>query len=522
MEECIKDPHGVLPGKTIFFCSSISHAYRIERIFDALYPEYCGELAKVLVSDDPKVYGKGGLLDQFTNTDMPRVAISVDMLDTGIDIRELVNLVFAKPVYSYTKFWQMIGRGTRLLDERQLKPWCPQKELFLIMDCWDNFDYFTLNPTGKGLKPQVPLPVRFVGIRIDKIEQAMQRSRNEIAAKEIRKFRAQIAALPQKSVVIMEAAADLRQVRDDVFWNSLSSDKFNFLRQSIKPLFRTISQTDFKAMRFEKDVLETSLAHLMQEEEKFEVLKDNVIEQIGELPLSVNIVAREAGLIHRAQTNNYWATITDAALDDLAEKLAPLMKFQEQITRSAGLAKFDLKDLVTQKEIVEFGPEHEAVGIARYREMVEARVLELTYSNPVLQKLKLGQSVSQEEAIQLADLLHDEHPHITENLLRRIYKHRKASFLQFISHILGLERLESFPETVAHAFDQFIQTHTDLTARQLEFLSLLREYIIEHGTLQKRDLIQAPFTIIHSHGIRGVFAPQVIDEILELTENLVA
>ena len=128
MEECIKDGSGVLPGKTIFFCSSMAHARRIEEIFDKLFPQYKGELAKVLVSDDPRVYGKGGLLDQFTNSDMPRVAISVDMLDTGIDIRAIVNLVFAKPVYSYTKFWQMIGRGTRLLETSKPKPWCTEKD----------------------------------------------------------------------------------------------------------------------------------------------------------------------------------------------------------------------------------------------------------------------------------------------------------------------------------------------------------------------------------------------------------
>ena len=127
MEESIKDANGVLPGKTIFFCSTKAHARRIEEIFDSLYPEYKGELAKVLVSDDPRVYGKGGLLDQFTNNDMPRVAISVDMLDTGIDVREIVNLVFAKPVFSYTKFWQMIGRGTRLLESSKIKPWSRKK-----------------------------------------------------------------------------------------------------------------------------------------------------------------------------------------------------------------------------------------------------------------------------------------------------------------------------------------------------------------------------------------------------------
>lgn len=165
MEECLKDQNGVLPGKTIFFCSSKAHARRMEEVFDVLFPQYNGELAKVMVSDDPRVYGKGGLLDQFTNQDMPRVAISVDMLDTGIDIREIVNLCFAKPVYSYTKFWQMIGRGTRLLEPAKAKPWCLEKQIFLIIDCWDNFEYFKLTPEGKKIDPGLPLPVRLFGIR---------------------------------------------------------------------------------------------------------------------------------------------------------------------------------------------------------------------------------------------------------------------------------------------------------------------------------------------------------------------
>ena len=137
-----------------------AHAKRIEEIFDSLYPEYNGEIAKRIVSEDPRAYGKGGLLDQFKNYDMPRVALSVGMLDTGVDIREVTNLVFAKSVYSYTRFWQMIGRGTRLLEKDKIKPWCLEKDRFLILDCWDNFEYFKLTPKGKEMKPQIPLPVR--------------------------------------------------------------------------------------------------------------------------------------------------------------------------------------------------------------------------------------------------------------------------------------------------------------------------------------------------------------------------
>jgi len=217
MEESIKDENGVLPGKTIFFCTTKAHSRRIEEIFDSLYPEYRGELAKVLVSDDSRVYGKGGLLDQFTNKDMPRIAISVDMLDTGIDIRELVNLVFAKPVYSYTKFWQMIGRGTRLLETEKIKAWCTEKDNFLILDCWDNFDYFKLNPKGKELKPQIPLPVRLFGVRLDKVEKAIDLNQIETANKEITNLKNQVAELPKNSIVILDAKHELQRLEDMVF-----------------------------------------------------------------------------------------------------------------------------------------------------------------------------------------------------------------------------------------------------------------------------------------------------------------
>jgi type I restriction enzyme R subunit len=323
MEECIKDANGVLPGKTIFFCSSKAHARRMEEIFDKLYPQYKGELAKVLVSDDPRVYGKGGLLDQFTNNDMPRVALSVDMLDTGIDIREIVNLVFAKPVFSYTKFWQMIGRGTRLLEFNKIKPWCTEKEVFLIMDCWDNFEYFKLQPKGKELKPQLPLPVRLAGLRIDKIEKALDSGHHDIAEREIVKLRRQIAELPQNSVVSKEAATALHRLQEENFWITLSHQKLEFLRAEIKPLFRTVSEADFKAMRFERDLMEFSLAGLNEDLEQAETLKAGIVEQISELPLSINFVKAEETLLRAAQTNHFWTRINEDKLDELTAKLGP-------------------------------------------------------------------------------------------------------------------------------------------------------------------------------------------------------
>lgn len=522
MEESIKDPNGVLPGKTIFFCATKSHARRIESIFDSLYPEYVGELAKVMVSDDPRVYGKGGLLHQFTHNDMPRIAISVDMLDTGIDVRELVNLVFVKPVFSYTKFWQMIGRGTRLLEKYKIKPWCPIKDTFLIMDCWDNFEYFKLKPKGKELKAQIPLPVRFVGIRIDKIEKALAKEKKEIAQKEIEKLRIQISELPAKSVVIQDSKADLAKIEKENFWFHLTNEKIEFLRHTIKPLFRALSQTDFKAMRFQKDVLEISVAQMLEETEKFDTLKENIITVVSELPLSVNIVAKHTTFIKQALTNHYWSTITDAGFDELSETISPLIKFRELRFQSDGPTKLNLQDVLKTKEMVEFGPHNEAVSITKYREMVETKIAELTERNPILQKLKSGNTISEEEAGKLAEELHEEDPHITESLLRKVYKHQKANFIQFIKHILGIEVLESFDEQVTKAVQEFIVNHSYLTARQIDFLNLLKNYIIERGNIERRDLIQAPFTIIHPKGIRGIFSPSEIQDILKLTEQFAA
>jgi type I restriction enzyme, R subunit len=535
MEESIKDSNGVLPGKTIFFCITKAHARRMEEIFDSLYPEYKGELAKVIVSDDTRVHGKGGLLDQFRHNDMPRVALSVDMLDTGIDIREITNLVFAKPVYSYTKFWQMIGRGTRLLEPEKIKPWCTKKDEFLILDCWDNFEYFKLNPRGKDLKPQIPLPVRLFGVRLDKIGKAIELSLSEIAEKETKKLKDQIATLPHNSIVIKEAMNELQRLEDDNFWNHLTGDKIEFLKTVVKPLFRTVVETDYKAMRFEKDIVEVSLAKMNDNPapytkpfskddivlSKYETLKDSIIEEIGELPLSINVVAIEEKLIRQAQTNHFWATITEENFDELILKIAPLMKYRDSVVPLSP-AKFNFKDLVSQKEYIEFGPQHEALSIAKYRELVEQKVNDLLLINPLLQKIKDGKEITAFEIGELAEELHNEHPHITVDLLRRVYNNRKAAFIQFIRHILGIEILHSFPETVSKAFENFIASHSYLSSRQLQFMELLRRFIIENGQLTRRNLIESPFTQLHPEGIRGVFNRKEIDEILKLTEKVIA
>ena len=141
MENCHKDPKTNLPAKTIIFAINKKHAYRLVKLYDELFPEHNSKVAKVIVSE---ISNADELIKEFSTNDSGfNIAVSVDMLDTGIDVPSIMNLVFAKPVYSKAKFWQMIGRGTRLYENEYFT-----KEKFLILDFWGNFDYFKETPNG--------------------------------------------------------------------------------------------------------------------------------------------------------------------------------------------------------------------------------------------------------------------------------------------------------------------------------------------------------------------------------------
>lgn len=520
-EESIKDPNGVLPGKTIFFCMTMKHARRIKEVFDQFYPQGAGEIAKVIVSDDPRVYGKGGLLDQFKNNDFPRIAISVDMLDTGIDVPELVNLVFAKPVFSYTKFWQMIGRGTRVLNPNQRRSWCHEKDKFLVIDCWDNFEYFKLNPKGKENKSQIALPVRLFKMRLEKLVLAIEKH-SDSAETEKLELEKLLNALPKNNVVVQDNLTDLEKVLVPNFWNDLSEDKLEFLDQTIAPIMRALSSVDFKAMRFEKDIVEFSLAQLKNEPQDIENLKELIVTQIAELPLNIGIITKEKTIINKALKNSFWVNIAEADLQVVIDKIAPLMRFRQRFDGGDEQESLNLKDVTYKKEMVEFGPENELVSVSRYKEMVEVMVQQLADQNPILQKIKQGQNISTKELETLAQMMNEKDPFVTEKLLQRVYGNQHAKFLQFIKHILQVEVIHSFEETVTLAFNEFIKEHNNLSNNQIEFMKVLKKFLIDKGKIEKKDLINPPFTQLHPQGIMGVFSPKEIEEIITIIQKVAA
>jgi type I restriction enzyme R subunit len=520
MEEAIKDPSGTLPGKSIIFACSVRHARRLQELFDALYPEHRGALARVIVSDDSRVYGKGGLLDQFRTHDMPRVAISVDMLDTGVDVREIVNLVFAKPVYSYVKFWQMIGRGTRVLDPTQIKPWCPEKDRFLIMDCWANFEYFDMHPRGREPGEQLPMPVRLFQARLRKLEAAMHAGAGDVAQQVVAALRADLAALPANNVVVLEHQRDLAPVRGDGFWTRLGADDLAYLRRTIAPILRARSNADFKALRFETDVVDYGTALLENTGDTMDALRETIVEQVSELPLGVNLVAKERELIDAVLGARWWETADDSQLEELVARLAPLMRFRQQ--RSDPILSLNLADITAVHDRVAVGPDGRDMPIAAYRQRVEETVRRLLAENPVLQRLQEGEPVTDEDMRALADVLRRQDPQIDEEKLRRVYDVRTASFVTLLRHVLGVEPLERWSTMVSRRFDEFISRHTTYTALQIRFLQTLRTFVLQRGKVERRDLVESPFTQLHPQGIRGVFPPPEIEAVLGFAAGLAA
>jgi type I restriction enzyme R subunit len=522
MEESIKDPAGTLPGKSIIFACSVNHARRLQELFDTMYPEYRGTLARVMVSDDSRVHGKGGLLDQFRTRDFPRVAISVDMLDTGVDVREVVNLVFAKPVYSYVKFWQMIGRGTRVLDADPAlrKPWCPQKDRFLILDCWGNFEYFRMEPRGREPGSQVPMPVRLFRARLDRLAGALAAGDHEAIVRVTRDLRADLAALPANNVVVRENQTHLSQVQADRFWERLDDADLPFLRQTIAPILRATPDADAKALRFRIDLVELATALQVGNQAAVDALRASIEEQVSELPPGVNLVAREQALIDAILTNAWWTALTDDVLRDAADRLSPLMRFRER--RAGAMLHLNLADVTAVRERIVAGPDGRDLAITEYRRRVEETIQGLLEANPVLQRLQRGEEISAENLRELSELLRRQDPGIDEERLRQTYDVRTASFLQLLRHVLGVAPLERWPTQVSRVFEEFIASHTTYSALQIRFLQTLRTFVLQRRQVARTDLVDAPFTQIHPSGVRGVFGPGEIDDVLRLVEDLVA
>jgi type I restriction enzyme R subunit len=362
--------------------------------------------------------------------------------------------------------------------------------------------------------------VRLFRARLDKLEVALASKADDVAEAVKAELRAVVAALPANNVVVLENQAHVARVSDGRYWARLKREQLGFLRQTIAPILRAASGTDFKALRFETDVIELSTALLARNHDAFKALRDVVTEQVAELPLGVNLVAKERDLIDAVLRPAWWDDVDDAKVRDLVARLAPLMRFRREDARS--IVSLHLADLTAVRERVVVGPDGRDMPIATYRQRVEETVRQLLAENSVLQRLQAGEAVSDADLKELAELLRRQDPGIDEERLRKVYDVRRASFMKLIRHVLGVEPLERWPTYVTRRFEEFITEHTTYTAAQIRFLQTLRTFVIQRGQVDRRDLVEPPFTQLDPRGVRGVFPPRDIEEIMGFAGGLVA
>ncbi|MBL7555095.1 MAG: DEAD/DEAH box helicase family protein [Bdellovibrionaceae bacterium] len=517
MEQSIKDETGTTPGKSIIFAISHKHALRLEETFNRLYPEYRGLLARVIDSHDPRAATEGGLLDQFKDPKNPlKVAISVDMLDTGVDVPEVVNLVFAKPVFSRAKFWQMIGRGTRLC--KNLFGPGQDKPYFLIIDHWNNFSYFSMNPDGKEPSVTVSIPEKLFDARLKRAEAALLNGNTEVLNKTIEELKSDIAALPKDSVVVKEKMVAVNETQEATFWAGFNAQTVQKLRKDIQPTMRVRSAEDFDAIRFDIDIIEFETALMTADSQVAEKIQERILEKVNELPLTLNQVRAKEATIVKIKTPKFWKGANFESLEAARLELRGLMKDRTRVPQD--IEKLDIADQIIIRDTVEFGPEMERATTAEYRRKVEECVKALLATSAVLQKLKAGEELDEYDVEQLTKLLRSQDPYVTEELLQRVYDNHTAKFIDFICHILGLKKLQTRTEVISKEFDEFIAEHNDLKADQIQFLMLIKTFILDRGVIEREDLIGPPFTNIHPQGIRGIFPPNQLNAVMALIEEI--
>lgn len=516
MDESIKDAVGTLPAKSIIFAVSHLHALELYKGFNRLYPDLQRRgLAKII---DSHMERAEKTLDDFKNKDFPRVAISVDMLDTGIDVPAIRNLVFAKPVFSKVKFWQMVGRGTRKWTD----PISGEvKTDFLIIDHWDNFAYFQVNTDGRTGSIAEPLPTRLFRLRLEKLQILRGQSESAPAETTLAQLREMLGSLPLVNINVAPHADEIRTlIRDSAAWLPLDDAKVRHLSQTLAPLLRFAITGTWAELQFENLTEQLALAHLKADADEIQRLREIIEENLRLLPTELPEVRIHREALAFALSAGFWQHLDYARIMDLQRIFSPLMRFRSR--REAGqIVRLNLPDAVTQRHWIIFGPGGEGAFAENYRAQVEALVLGLADENPTLQKIKSGQEVTDDELESVARLLAGPDFFVSEYRLREVYDQPHAGLADFLRHMLGTAKLPSREDKISQAFDEWVRSHPQLSATQLMFIRTLRRAVLQRAEVASvSSLRQPPFTSIGDP--ESLFTPNDLREVLELTQSLAA
>lgn len=520
MEVCLKDQSGQLPGKTIVFAMTKAHAHRIAEVFEEMYPQLVG-LIQVITSTTERVrdgsYGDG-LINKFRKNDLPRIAISVDMLDTGIDVPEVVNLIFMKPVQSKIKLWQMIGRGTRNHQACKFYDRLPEgkKTEFKIIDFWQN----DFNKQAEDKTPtDVPVLVSVFNTRLKLLESQLPDQSSGVARQALTNLRAMLDRIPQDSFPVKKSWVQIADAWKDDFWQLVTPKKSEFLRLQVAPLLRFAANVDVAAETFTHKIERLKLQTLKNSPSP--QLLQSIAEDVSLLPEIAELTEKQP--VAKVALSNELASAAPEQLTEMIRVLAPLMKNRRN--RPSAFLKIDLPDFIESRGYISVGDGGQQMLIEEYKRRVDQRVLEVVERHPALAALRQGREMTDDELIDLERTLHHElgrdDIQLSSRRMRLAYGVKADSFLGFLRHLLELESIPDYGQVVQRGFEKYIQAH-NYNAEQIRFLRAVQEVFLNKRTLAEADLYDPPLTSFGRNAVERFFTPQQVQEILQLTQRLTA
>jgi len=519
MDKCLKDRSGQTPGKTIIFAITQKHAERIRAVFEEMYPQHVG-MIKLIHSDVERVHDGpwgDGLITQFKKNDRPRIAVSVDMLDTGIDVPEVVNLVFMKPVFSGIKLWQMLGRGTRNNEACRYRDRLPEgkKTDFLILDFWQND--FQREPTTQT--PQsLPILVSLFNTRLKLLEAALPAPDSPTYRQALIDVRAMIGRIPLDSFPVEKVYSEVEQAWQDDFWVLLTKDKVTFLRDMVGPLLRFAGNVDVAGETFTHKVERLRLGILNRKPSP--ALAQSIAEDVSRLPAYVaeNPEAKAAMQICLSQR------LLEAGTQELTgiiRLLAPHMRNMRE--RPTSLVALDLPDFIASSGLITISADGKQVLVEEYRRQVESRVLAIVEEHPVLLAIRDGKPVTEEQLVELERVLNRElgqsDLHVTEETIRKAYGIRASSFLALLRHLLHVDAIPDYAAVVRQAFDRHITGHA-YNGDQIRFLRSVQTVFVQKRRLSEDDLYGDAFAAFGRNAVDRLLSPQDVKDLLALTSKL--
>ena len=497
MDKGLKVSGGDVLGKTIIFARSSLHAKAIVERFNKLFPEYGGEFIKQI---DYSIKYADVLLDDFGTRDKyPQIAVSVDMLDTGIDVPEILNLVFYKKVKSYAKFWQMIGRGTRLCKNLLGKG--QDKDKFLILDFCGNFDYFRVNTNGQDNGKQVGLTERIFNTQVE-ICRCLQAG-EYTQQKEYVDFRQNLVEMLCHEVICLNDDSfrvKLRRKYVDIYrqmenWQDLDTSKIADIKQNIAPIV-PVADKDELARRFDYTMYSIILGTLNQTNiNRFAVMVTTSCQKLAG-KYTIPQVAAQRQLIDRIIQDGYWAEADIFAFDQAREALRELMQFLDSEIQSIYYTHFD--DELVNISVGE--PLGGGFGLKPYRERVKSYLHEHEDTLAVY-KLRNNKQMTTTDLAVLEKILWQDLGSKEDYV--KTYGEKPVGML--VRELLGMDQ-----QAVNEAFSEFI-TDSSLNSRQIDFVKMIISYIVKNGNIVdvKSTFSQQPFTEF-AGGIGNLFRDNML------------